>query len=165
MQNCSISIANALEILQSCTKPSISPSPDPSCLAPTSYNHRPVLDTHTTQSLTLILMPWLPEQQCQGISLPSVNYTLHYRAVTGSGGNPSCETGQPECQTLVSCPRPTSLHTNLKIPHAGLILGLHPANERWRYFVMTSLIGWAQTWNQPWHDFDSLVSHFNINTF
>ena len=29
--------------------------------------------------------------------------------------------------------------------HAGLILGLRPANERWRYFVTTSLIGWAQT--------------------
>ena len=28
---------------------------------------------------------------------------------------------------------------------AGLILGLHTANERRRYFVMTSLIGWAQT--------------------
>ena len=27
---------------------------------------------------------------------------------------------------------------------AGLILGLHPTNERWRYFVMTSLIGWTQ---------------------
>ena len=27
----------------------------------------------------------------------------------------------------------------------GLILGLHPANERRRYFVTTSLIGWAQT--------------------
>ena len=26
----------------------------------------------------------------------------------------------------------------------GLILGLRPANDRWRYFVMTSLIGWAQ---------------------
>ena len=26
----------------------------------------------------------------------------------------------------------------------GLILGLHPANERWRYFVTTSLIGWVQ---------------------
>ena len=26
----------------------------------------------------------------------------------------------------------------------GLILGLHPANERRRYFVTTSLIGWAQ---------------------
>ena len=26
-----------------------------------------------------------------------------------------------------------------------LILGLHLANERWRYFVTTSLIGWAQT--------------------
>ena len=27
----------------------------------------------------------------------------------------------------------------------GLILGLRPANERRRYFVTTSLIGWAQT--------------------
>ena len=26
----------------------------------------------------------------------------------------------------------------------GLILGLRPANERRSYFVMTSLIGWAQ---------------------
>ena len=26
---------------------------------------------------------------------------------------------------------------------------LCPANERRRYFVMTSLIGWVQTWNQP----------------
>ena len=29
--------------------------------------------------------------------------------------------------------------------HPGLILGLRPANERRRYFVTTSLIGWAQT--------------------
>ena len=28
---------------------------------------------------------------------------------------------------------------------SGLILGLRPANERRRYFVTTSLIGWAQT--------------------
>ena len=27
----------------------------------------------------------------------------------------------------------------------GMILGLRPANERRRYFVTTSLIGWAQT--------------------
>ena len=33
---------------------------------------------------------------------------------------------------------------------SGLILGLCPANERRRYFVTTSLIGWAQTLNQPW---------------
>ena len=31
----------------------------------------------------------------------------------------------------------------------GLILGLLPANERHRYFVTTSLIGWAKTSNQP----------------
>ena len=30
----------------------------------------------------------------------------------------------------------------------GLILGLHPANERHHYKVTLSLIGWAQTWNQ-----------------
>ena len=28
--------------------------------------------------------------------------------------------------------------------YTGLILGLRPANERWRYFVTTSLIGWPQ---------------------
>ena len=31
----------------------------------------------------------------------------------------------------------------------GLILGLCPANERRRYKVTPSLIGWAQTWNEP----------------
>ena len=30
------------------------------------------------------------------------------------------------------------------IYNTGLILGLRPANERRRYFVTTSLIGWAQ---------------------
>ena len=34
-------------------------------------------------------------------------------------------------------------------PRSGLILGLRPANERRRYFVTTSIIGWAQAWNQP----------------
>ena len=32
----------------------------------------------------------------------------------------------------------------------GMILGLHPANERRRYKVTPSLIGWAQAYNQPW---------------
>ena len=31
----------------------------------------------------------------------------------------------------------------------GLILGLHPVSERRRYFVTTSLVGWAQIYNQP----------------
>ena len=31
------------------------------------------------------------------------------------------------------------------IDRTGLILGLHPANERRRYKVTLSLIGWAQT--------------------
>ena len=32
-----------------------------------------------------------------------------------------------------------------KFHQAGLILGLRPANERRRYKVTPSLIGWAQT--------------------
>ena len=32
----------------------------------------------------------------------------------------------------------------------GLILALHPANERCCYFVTTSLIGRVQTYNRPW---------------
>ena len=31
-----------------------------------------------------------------------------------------------------------------KYEYAGLILGLPPANEKQRYIVTTSLIGWAQ---------------------
>ena len=32
----------------------------------------------------------------------------------------------------------------------GIILCMHPANERWRYSVTPSLIGWAHTQNDPW---------------
>ena len=32
---------------------------------------------------------------------------------------------------------------------SGLVLGLRPANERRRYFVTTSLIGWVQAKNRP----------------
>ena len=36
-----------------------------------------------------------------------------------------------------------------QFPGSELMLGLRPASERWRYFVMTSLIGWAKAYNQP----------------
>ena len=32
----------------------------------------------------------------------------------------------------------------------GIILCMHPANERWRYSVTPSLIGWAHILNYPW---------------
>ena len=32
---------------------------------------------------------------------------------------------------------------------AGIILYMRPANERWRYTVTLSLIGWAHTQNDP----------------
>ena len=43
--------------------------------------------------------------------------------------------------------------------YTGLILRLRPANERRRYFVTTSLIGWAHTKNQRCY---SLVSSWLI---
>ena len=33
--------------------------------------------------------------------------------------------------------------------HAGIILCMRPANERRRYIVTSSLIGWAHTQNDP----------------
>ena len=41
------------------------------------------------------------------------------------------------------------------LAYAGLILGLYPANKM-RYFVTTSLIGWAQAYNQPYHKTSSI---------
>ena len=73
--------------------------------------------------------------------------------------------GQPLCNVVTtlqkSCPTsspmrdavPRALYRPLGVGgaqvgkqhiYAGLILGLRPANERRRYFVTTSLIGWAQ---------------------
>ena len=50
------------------------------------------------------------------------------------------------CVALALVSRVASLY------HAGLILGLRPANEKLRYIVTTSLIGWAQAWNQSCHE-------------
>ena len=33
--------------------------------------------------------------------------------------------------------------------YSGIILWMHPANERWRYIVTLSLIGWVHTQNDP----------------
>ena len=41
---------------------------------------------------------------------------------------------------------------------AGLFLGFRPANERRCYKVTMPLIGWAQTWNQPWKALQTLPS-------
>ena len=57
--------------------------------------------------------------------------------------------------TIHACSIPmTSLMVSWRIKKRNLdilrlILGLRPANERQRYFVTTSLIGWPQAFNQP----------------
>ena len=46
---------------------------------------------------------------------------------------------------------------NFTVETAGLMLGLLPANERRRYFVTTSLIGWAKSYNQPWKGYNAVA--------
>ena len=36
------------------------------------------------------------------------------------------------------------------LQNTGINLGMHPANERRRYNVTTSVIGWARTLTDPW---------------
>ena len=45
---------------------------------------------------------------------------------------------------------------------SGLILGLHPANERRRFFVMISHIGWVQAQNQLWI-LQGVRNHYSIS--
>ena len=43
---------------------------------------------------------------------------------------------------------------SIGIHPAGIILCMHPANERWCYNVMSSLIGWAHPQIDPWSNKD-----------
>ena len=38
----------------------------------------------------------------------------------------------------------------MNVENAVMIFGVQPANERWRYNVRSSLIGWAHWQNDPW---------------
>ena len=48
-----------------------------------------------------------------------------------------------ECVFIISKQR-YGAGKDVSYSYTGLILGLHPANEKWRYFVTMSFIGWAQ---------------------
>ena len=54
------------------------------------------------------------------------------------------------CQTGNN-PLPKPMMIKVSDAMSGLILGLRPPNERRRYFVTTSLIGWAQAGKQHCH--------------
>ena len=47
----------------------------------------------------------------------------------------------------------------------GMILGLRPINERRYYFVTTSLVGWAQAYNQLWSCYMLLVKFHTFVKF
>ena len=57
----------------------------------------------------------------------------------------------------------TNLNTIIKFQFAGIILCIRPANERWRYTVTPSLIGWAHIQNDTWV-WHRLVTSTSIHT-
>ena len=57
-----------------------------------------------------------------------------------------------------------SLNHGLRSRSAGIILCMHPANERRRYDVTWSLIGWAHAQNGPWECADDVPSRQGLHT-
>ena len=93
----------------------------------------------------------------QGISQPLIQLgRMHYQHWRSMLWDRSCYTLHSffdslfvEKMTMVKCGTKSREVYTSKIKNTGLILDLHPANERRRYKVIPSLIGWAQTWNLP----------------
>ena len=63
-------------------------------------------------------------------------------ANTGSGNGLLPDCTKPFTQPVLTDSLVYGIHMKLN-RNTGLILGVHPANERRNYIVATSLIGWA----------------------
>ena len=61
------------------------------------------------------------------------------------GGHVTLTSPKPHHSTHNALGSDPHLNAEARLTYTGLILGLRPANERRRYFVTTSLIGWTQT--------------------
>ena len=101
----------------------------------------------TTGSIPWLLMPWL-------LASPGHQQPWHWQSEIGRSDHWN-GTGSWSAAGTVPSSTADAISTwrnDMKckyISMSKLILGLRPANERLRYFVTTSLIGWAQTQNHP----------------
>ena len=74
---------------------------EPLCLIPNNYErHDAKQKGHTNQSIELQLNPWKPSGECQGISLPTINYTLHYRSIDDDDRSDNLPCDQPGASHL-----------------------------------------------------------------
>ena len=74
-----------------------------------------------------------------------VSWWNKYHCYMISGKNISVSTNWHAFHMLV----PISVCAQWFMPYAGIILVMGSANERWRYNVTSSLIGWANTQKDP----------------
>ena len=92
--------------------------------------------------ITAVMRPWTEQ-----MGLPVLKLTEDAGQITATPKrflqNPDADPSQPESQfgSVMSF----RLRHSVSCLITGLILGLRPANERLRYKVTPSLIGWAQT--------------------
>ena len=67
------------------------------------------------------------------------------------------------CLKLCMFPNVDFVHLCVKVLYEpGIILCMRPANERRRYIVTSSLIGWAHTQNDPWWTLCTLWVTFGL---
>ena len=162
MQDCSIYIANALKILKSCTKPSTWASLYTQLhMTRQLSNHdlyKALCDRRSTNGMTekshfywiwiTGLIPGLRpanERHRYKVTLFLIGWAQTWNLPWNYDGNIIHKTGPCIGKMLAWLPLWPCPGSLWHVLCSGLILGLHPANERRCYKVTPSLIGWVQT--------------------
>ena len=137
VRDCSNSIANALELLQSCTKLS-------RCSIIILFKFTTSQESWTRFWRVMIWhMPILP------ISFRIISQALAQTYDYTSASAASLKNISKCCNCKNNRSQPSGARIIIGYTMSELIQGLRPAKERRRYKVTPSLLGWAQTWNQP----------------
>lgn len=73
---------------------------DKNCLIPAAYTEKPRILSATNSSFSLELPPCRPQLHCQGVSVPTPTYLLHYGNLEDGNSSFSCSQGL-QCTVLV----------------------------------------------------------------
>ncbi|XP_041107440.1 proto-oncogene tyrosine-protein kinase ROS-like [Polyodon spathula] len=79
--------------------PLLQPLPDKNCLIPAAYTEKPRILNATNSSFSLELPPCRPQLHCQGVSVPTPTYLLHYGNLKDGNSSFSCSQGL-QCTVL-----------------------------------------------------------------
>ena len=123
----------------SCISQDKATQPDPTSIKPDQQDPR-IKDQLKINLLSIILLLQLQNVSCGG-TCPFIISQFSRNTLKRS---PSSPTSVRYALYFVSSKVVSPLVIGVLHAIAGLSLGLHSANERWRYFLTMFLIGWAQ---------------------